>query len=91
MTNLSKGIKEGWLKLIQDERFQPHADGAWLLDQRISVAMEYIKFALQLKPNEVAYVEPTLMKICYQVAHEADLDDLVQLQAIEACFILFFA
>jgi len=88
MTNLSKNIKEGWLKLIQDEIFQPHADGAWLLDQHLTVAMEYLKFGLNLKADEVSYVDPTCSKIFWQVAHEADLADLEQLQAFEAFFIV---
>ena len=72
MTNLSKNIKEGWLKLLEDDVIQPHADGSWLLDQHLAVAMQYTMFGLSLKPDEVAYVEPALSKIFYQVAHEAD-------------------
>ena len=51
MTNLTRIIKEGWLKMVQDEIFQPHADGSWLLDQHMTVAMEYLKFGLNLKAD----------------------------------------
>ena len=88
MTLLAKGIKESWLSMIEDEIFQPHADGSWLLDQHLTVAMEFLKFGLHLKPEEVSYVEPTVSKLFFQVAHEADLDDLEELQAIEALFLL---
>jgi hypothetical protein len=65
----------------------PNKDGAWLLDQHLTVAMEYLKFGFNLKADEISYVEPTCSKIFFEVAHEADLADLVELQAIEACFI----
>ena len=46
--------------------------------------MEFLRFGLHLKPEEVAYVEPTVSKLFYQVAHEAELDNLEELQATQA-------
>ena len=91
MTSLTKAIKESWLSKIADELFMPNKDGAWLLDQHLTVAMEYLKFGLNLKADEISYVEPTCSKIFFQVAHEADLADLVEPQAIQACNNLCFA
>ena len=84
MTNLTKALKEKWLQLISDDLLDPNADGSWLLDQHIVVGIEFLRFGLNLKPEELALVEPTVSNIFYKVAHEADLENLEELQATQA-------